>query len=68
MAKKGKMIWAIIVTVIVAILINLGFSYIAAISRYGLAMTPVISAINIVITGFSAGLGFYFAKSLVEKK
>jgi hypothetical protein len=64
--KRGKLIWAIVVTVIAAIAVNLGLGFLAETVSYGLALSPLISAINLVITGFSAGLGFYLAKSILE--
>lgn len=68
MAKnRGKLVWAIVITLIVAIAVNLGLDFLAGAVPYGLALGPLMSGINIVITGFCAGLGFYLAKSLVEK-
>ena len=67
MAKKRRLIWAIVITLILAAIVNVGGSLLIALVSFGLALSPFITAINLMITGFSAGLGFYLAKSLVEK-
>lgn len=73
MAKQK--IWKIILGILVAsIALNGGYFYLnsAAMTNENLIalvtiLTPVISAINYIIMGFAAGLGFYLAKREAEK-
>jgi len=73
MAKQK--IWkAIIWLLVVSIVLNGGYFYLnsAAMTNENLVtlvaiLTPVISAINYIIMGFAAGLGFYLAKQETEK-
>ncbi|OGJ21879.1 hypothetical protein A3K73_06680 [Candidatus Pacearchaeota archaeon RBG_13_36_9] len=66
---KQKNLWiAIIVTLIVAVVINVvPFVFIKQTSGYFAYVGATVSAANLVVTGFAAGLGFYLAKEMVGK-
>jgi hypothetical protein len=77
MAKTNK-IWKLIFwTLVIAVVLNGIYFYIsytssntpdnAALAVIATILTPVMSAINYVVAGFAAGLGFYLAKDLAEK-
>jgi hypothetical protein len=74
MAKKEK-IWKVILgLLVVSIVINGAYFYLnsAAMTNRNMItivtiLTPVVSAINYLIMGLAAGLGFYLAKQSVEK-
>ncbi len=66
---KQKNLWVVIIaTLIVAVVINVvPFIFIKQTSGYFAYVGATVSAANLVVTGFAAGLGFYFAKEIIEK-
>ena len=69
---KTKKIWMVVVwTIIIAAVLNGIYFYLSteAVTNTNVATvatiaTPILSAINYVIMGFVAGLGFYLAKEM----
>jgi hypothetical protein len=68
MAKINK-VWLItVLTLVVAVILNvIPFIFIKQDSSLFSYVGATVSAANLVITGFAAGLGFYLAKNLTEK-
>ena len=63
---KTKNIWiAIIAALAVAVVLNVvPFIFIKQTSDYFAYVGATVSAVNLVVTGFAAGLGFYLAKEI----
>jgi ABC-type antimicrobial peptide transport system permease subunit len=69
MAKTQKIWEAIIYLLAVSVIINGAYFYISSqaltnqtLRSIATVITPVVSAINYIVMGFAAGLGFYLAK------
>ncbi len=64
---KQKNLWVLIIaTLIVAVVINVvPFIFIEQGDSLFAYVGATVSALNLVVTGFAAGLGFYLAKETV---
>ena len=74
--KRTKKIWgAIFYLFLVSILLNGAYFFLSIKSSQSsfldsivIVLTPAISAVNYLIMGFAAGIGFYLAMQKTEKK